>query len=709
LFTAVKTGGITISGLQGLGGVGKTALALKLAEQLKSAYPDAQFYLDLKGVTQPLSPRDAMAHVVHAYHSTAQLPENEKDLAPVYRSVLDGKRALLLMDNAHDAQQIAPLIPPPGCLLLVTSRKHFTLPGLVGKNLDKLPPADAHDLLLRIAPRLQQEKTEQVDELTLLCGYLPLALRAVGSALEVKKDISSANYANRLRETGKGLVLKEIDPLVQKSVGAALQSSYELLSDNLRQKFRFLSVFPDTFDLAAATAVWGILPDEAQDRLGDLLAYSLVEFDGISKRYSLHDLVRVFADQRLSVDERWVAQKLFSLHFVNVIASAEGLYWKGGESVKTALALLDVDWINIRTGHTWAVINSEDQEFAELSCLYPRNAPYCLDLRLHPQERLEWSQEWLSAARRLRRSDLEEGALLNLGTSYFRLSDYPHAIDALESCQKIALATGDRLGEASCWNNLGIVYRRKGEYQRALQCQEKHLQIAREIGNRRAEADATANIGHVYFSLGKVDLAVEYGCQHLDISRQTGDRRGQASALLNLGMAYHYLGEYDQSIEHHLASLEISRELTDKAGEEGALANIGLGYHGLGQYLRAADYLMQALDMARRISNRFEECTILGNLGNTYGALGDVRRSFDFQEQALKIAREIGNKDGEANALINGAIALFRLGDRVAAMVRAEAAVKIFETIEAPAAAVARDLLDRWRREDQAAAEGSAG
>src|SRR4029077_8962862 len=143
LLAAVKTGGVTISGLQGLGGVGKTALALKLAEKLKPDYPDAQFYLDLKGVTQPLTPRDAMAYVIRAYNPVAQLPEKEEEVAPLYRSALEGKRALLLMDNARDAAQVAPLIPPSSCLLLVTSRKHFTLPGLFEKNLDKLPPNDA--------------------------------------------------------------------------------------------------------------------------------------------------------------------------------------------------------------------------------------------------------------------------------------------------------------------------------------------------------------------------------------------------------------------------------------------------------------------------------------------------------------------------------------------------------------------------------------
>src|SRR5437588_7557038 len=149
LLQAVKKNGVTISGLQGMGGVGKTALALKLAQQLQQDYPDGQFYVDLKGLSkEPLSPREAMAHVIRAYDLTVQLPEAEADVTALYRSVLHNKKMLLLMDNARDAQQVEPLLPPPGCLLLVTSRRHFTLPGLVEKNLEALPPGDAQALLL---------------------------------------------------------------------------------------------------------------------------------------------------------------------------------------------------------------------------------------------------------------------------------------------------------------------------------------------------------------------------------------------------------------------------------------------------------------------------------------------------------------------------------------------------------------------------------
>ncbi len=145
--------GANISGLQGLGGVGKTALALKLADEIKDRYPDAKFYLDLRGVSdKPLTPAEAMAHIIRAYLLTDLLPQSEAELQPLYRSVLHDQRTLLLMDNARDDAQVRPLIPPPSCLLLITSRRHFTLPQMAARRLGALPPEDAVRLLRKVAP-----------------------------------------------------------------------------------------------------------------------------------------------------------------------------------------------------------------------------------------------------------------------------------------------------------------------------------------------------------------------------------------------------------------------------------------------------------------------------------------------------------------------------------------------------------------------------
>jgi hypothetical protein len=169
--------GATITGLHGLGGVGKTALALKLAERLALGHRDGQIFLDLQGVTRPLSWREVMAHVIHAFLPEERLPDSDAALAGLYRTLLTGKHVLLLLDNAADAERVRPLLPPAGCTLLVTSRRHFVLACLQPHDLDALPRAEAVTLLRSIAPRLEESSAAAIAE---QCGDLPLPVLVGG-------------------------------------------------------------------------------------------------------------------------------------------------------------------------------------------------------------------------------------------------------------------------------------------------------------------------------------------------------------------------------------------------------------------------------------------------------------------------------------------------------------------------------------------------
>src|SRR3989441_4614988 len=488
LTQAVEKSGVTISGLQGMGGVGKTALALKLAEQLTARYPDAQFYLDLKGVSLgPLTPKEALPHVIRGYHPDIKPPESEVELGGLYRSVLHNQRALVLMDSAKAAQQVEPLIPPLGCLLLVTSRQQFTLPGLVAKNLGALPAADARALMLQIAPRLAQDRNNHADVLAKLCGYLPLALRTVGSALAVQKNLSPADYARKLKDARERLKLMEVE--------ASLGLSYELLAADRQKRFRALAVFPDTFDLAAAAAVWEAELGPAQEPLAELLLYSLLEFNAASGRYRLHDLVRLFADARLDNAERVAPQRRHAEHYKDVTAAANKLYLQGGELQKNGLVLFDAEWANTQAGQAWAAAHAtEDDAAAALCSAYPDAGAYCLNLRLHPREQIRWREAALAAARQLKNRAAEGFHLGNLGVAYRALGDYRRAIEYYEQHLQIAREIGDRGGEGGALGNLGVAYGALGESRRAIEYLEQALTILREIGNRGGEGSALGNL-----------------------------------------------------------------------------------------------------------------------------------------------------------------------------------------------------------------------
>jgi tetratricopeptide (TPR) repeat protein len=675
-------GGAAICGLRGMGGIGKTALALVLAQELAADYPDAQLFLDLKGTDpQPLSPAQAIAHVLRAYHPTARLPESQAELEGLYRSALHSQHALLLMDNAAGAEQVASLMPPAGCLLLVTSRQHFTLPGLVSKNVDTLPPEDARTLLLRIATRMSDKCADQIAE---LCGCLPLALRLAGSALAERADLDPADYLRRLGEAQTRLDL----------VDASLDLSYRLLTAEMQGLWRALAVFPGDFDRAGAAAVWALEPDPAGDALGELARYSLVEWEAVTGRYRLHDLARLFAAERLEHAERTQAAARHAAHYEMAARAANYLYLQGGENVLRGLALFDLEWANIQAGQTWAAAQAEaNPDAARLCSAYPAAAAYCLDLRLHPRQWIEWLEAGARAARRLGDKAAEGADLGNLGLAYDDLGEPRQAVEYYHQALAIAREIGDRRSEGNALGNLGGAYYALGDAHRAIEYYEQQLVITREIGDRRGEGNALGNLGAAYAALGQPRRAIEYYEQALAIHRDIGDRRGEGADLGNLSLAYWSLDEPRRAIEYYEQALTISRDIGDRRGEGADLGNLGAAYTALGQPRRAIEYHEQALAIAHEIGDRRNEGNWLGNLGTAYYALGEPHRAIEHYEQALAIHRDIGDRRGEGNALTNLGLAYRDLDQPGQARDYLQEALAIFEAVESPNAEQVRQDL----------------
>ncbi len=589
LLAMVKQGGVTISGLQGLGGVGKTTLALKLAALLKADYPDAQFFLDLKGPEpKPLPATEALKHVIRAYHPTVALPESPTELRAQYLSVLDGQRVLLLMDNARDEAQIKPLLPPPGCLLLVTSRFHFTVPGLKVKHLDALPPDDAVKLLLEIAPRIG----DHAAEIAKLCGNLPLGLRVAASFITQRSNFKVEKLVGKLRENREWM----------EPIQASLCLSHELLREELKANWRALVVFPDSFDQRAAAAVWDLDEEQTQERLGDLLNFSLVEWSEEMDRYRLHDLARGFADGRLTDSERLSYQHRHAEHFLRVLTEANDLYQQGGKAIQTGLALFDREWGNTEAGWEWVIRSIEAIPRAlELCSEYPGQRRKIFAIRQHARD----------SVRRL----------------------------------EVALAAAQKLGRKSmqCWHlgNLGADYAYLGQPNQAIKLNEQALAISREIGDRGAEANALNNLGNAYKNLGIPLRAAKFYEQTLAIVRETGDHRGEGTTLNNLGATYGYLGDLQSAIEFFEKALAIRRKIGDRAGEGSALNNLGSSYIAMEDFQRAIECFELALTISCEIGDRKTEGLAYWNKALVVKKLGYDKEAIVLAETALVIFDQI--------------------------------------------------------------------
>jgi tetratricopeptide (TPR) repeat protein len=516
LLAGIGSGGVTISGLRGLGGIGKTALALKLGELLKPQFPDGQLYMNLMGFGggKPLTPAQAQARVITAYHPEARIPEDPGAVAGLYRSTLSGKRALLLMDNALDAAQVEPLLPPPGSVLIVTSRNRFTLPGLRSTDLDALRVEDARALLLKIAPRIGA----LADEIAHLSGRLALALCAAASLIAETPGLELAEYVKRLGDerTRLGNLRTENPGL---DVQASITVSYDLLDPRSQRVLRDLTVFAGSFDRAAALAVCGV---REHRQLDGLVRKSLVEFDAEANRYHLHDLVRQLVRPRASESE--MAASKHAVHFLAVLAECDRLYQQGGDGVLAGLRLFDLEWTNIQAGQALAEARSgNDDEAARLCSGYPDSGRRMLLLRQHPRDRIVWLLPALAAAQRLKDRGME----------------------------------GAHLG------SLGLAYHYLNRYRRAIELHEQRLAIARETRDRRAEGNSLGNLGIAYHSLGEYSRAIEFYEQDLAIARETRDRQGEAATLWNLSLALDRIGDRAEAILRAEASLKIKQEIGD--------------------------------------------------------------------------------------------------------------------------------------------------
>jgi len=439
---------VAITALRGMGGVGKTTLAHHAARRLTHRYPDGQIVVDLNGhgVGAPTTPIEAMQRVIRAFHPTLPPLDDVAQARAIYRDTLNGKRVLILLDNAADTDQIRDLIPPPHCGALITARELVQPPGCTVLPLDLLPLDKSVELLCALAPAAVGEDADW-RRLADRCGLLPLALRVAGSVLATAEDLTLPGYLAELADEATRPHRLTIDGDAGANVAAVLSHSLRRLVAQdaaLAARWQILSVFPADFDRAAAAAVWEESADSAAPILRGLLARSLLFYDKAQDRYHLHDLMRPLArslfdhapdkDPPLGTADRLTtAEGRFAMHFMGVLEEADELYWQGHDGVAAGLARYDADFRNIATTAAWAIDRADSDSTArEVSAWLPDVGPHVLGLRLPQWELIVWLTAAVAAARRVGNLRLAASHLDNLGLAHAALDRKRKAIKFYE-------------------------------------------------------------------------------------------------------------------------------------------------------------------------------------------------------------------------------------------------------------------------------------
>jgi tetratricopeptide (TPR) repeat protein len=579
-----------VLGLHGMPGVGISSLAQKVAERLSPSYEDAQLRLNLLGKTpRPLSTAEAMSHVIRSFLPTIELPSDRASIAGLYQSLLHEKRALILMEDASSDEQIKDLIPPRNCVLIVTSQPLITVPGMFSKNIQTLPSKDAEALLVSIAPRIGS----MAQQIAALCGNLPFALRLAGGVLATHLDLTASEYVTRLADETRQLELIE----------ATVKLSYELLLEQKRELWSALSLFPNSFDVTAAAALWKQKTDAAKEVISYLVRYNLVEWDPLTNRYKLHQLLRVFAANRLSEEERDKMARRFFNFYLEKLYEGDQLYRQGGDSTKRGLDLYDLERANIEAAQSWIVARCEDDDIAAQVCAnYPLHGGHVLRLRIHPSQNIELYQASLKAARRIK----------------------------------------DRRVAGILTYMMGLAYLELGNSTKAISCHREYLEVARELKDSAAEAAALIALGQAYDDRGNYRRAIVLYNAALTISRNLNDEKSESTELLYLGQAYKSIRDKASATPCLLRAYELALKLKIRQNEGSALAALA-GLHLDHVCDDAFRYSHEALAVFREIGYKSGEAGILDLLGQLHTKKGDFTKGLELQNEALTISRDLSD------------------------------------------------------------------
>jgi tetratricopeptide (TPR) repeat protein len=658
---------------------------VRWARRAAAAFPDGQLYVNLRGYDPgaPVSPGDALAGFLRALGLAGEdIPAGEDERAAAYRSLLDGRRMLVVLDNAASVEQLRPLLPgSPACLVVVTSRD--SLAGLVARHgarrlaLDTLPAADAIGLLRALIGDRVDAEPDVAAELASQCARLPLALRVAAELAAASPDSRLAELAVELAGEQRRLDLLDAGGDERTAVRGVFSWSYRHLPAGPARAFRLAGLHPgpdlDAYAIAALAAGTGatggpgggpVTATQAKDAVALLARAHLVHPLGAG-RYGMHDLLRAYARELAAAEDGADGQQaaltsLFDYYLgvaasaMDVLVPAERHYRPRLEPVATPAPDLATvaqarGWLDAERPTLVAVaLHTAAQGWPGHTTRLAATLYRYLETGGHYADAVTVHGRSNHAARLLGDRAAEAMALTNLGIISWRQGRYQQAADYHQQSLATSVAIGDRRGEANALANLGTVYERRGRYRQAAHCHQQALAVFQSIGERTGEARSLGNLGSVAGREGRYEQAVDWYQRALAVFLETGDPTGEASALPDLGHAYQRMGRYEEAVGCYQRALALFRETGDRAGEVEARNGVAEILLATGRPDEAQVAYSAALALAGRLGEAYEQARAHNGLAAALHAAGDAGLARHHRSCALELYSALGAPEADA-------------------------------------------------------------
>lgn len=709
-----------IVAISGMGGVGKSSLAIRVAHELSDAFPDGHLYADLRADDDNVT-ANVLARFLRALKvNGSSLPDGNAERAELYRSRMAGKRMLIVLDDVASEEQVLPMLPgSPSCAVLITSRTRLSgLPGAYCVDVSVLDMYSSTELLANIIglERVRADAAAAAD-LVNLCGGLPLALRIAGARLASRPHWQIANLVRRLADTARRL-----DEFAHRGLGlrSNIDLTYTALDKQSKRLFRLFALM-DGGDVPGWTAAALLDTDvlDAEDVLEDLVDAQMIDCvrygEGERVRYRFHDLIRVYASEQLvkteTEEERraalsrvlgaWLAlaeeahRKEYGGDFTVLHGTAPR--WRPSSSAHEKVENAIEWWETERLTLVTAVKKAAENGFDEL----------CWDLALTLVSMFEtrgYFDDWRETARlgleittRAGNQRGQAAMLYSLGSLGIVQHRRDEAKENLAKALSIFEECDDQHGRALVLRNLAYIDGRRGHSAEMMAKYAQSLSLLREIGDRLGEAHVLRAMAGFRIDEGDMDTARELLESALTACREVGSPRGEAQVLhrfAQLHMRTDELGLARRALDH---ALLIVRETGDQIGEAHVRYGLGTLAFREGSLDDSAATLQHSLELARRVGERLVEGDALYALGEISIARKDPATAVSHLGAALTIYSELGSSLHQATTLLLLSGLRSAEGDVERADQELKTAIKLLHGIDSCKSARLRTRLESAR------------